>query len=80
MIGPVPTVPIARFDYYLAVSWIFIIVVFIDFVIRKTKLKTIVINILKNIITVLKPPKLPQLPQPPEIPMIQHHNPHLHSD
>jgi hypothetical protein len=78
--GPVPTVPIAKFDYYLAISWIFVIIVFLDFLIRKTKLKSLLLNILKNIIIILKPPKFPQLPQPPEIPMIQHHNSHLHND
>ena len=34
--GPVPTIPVERFDYYLFVSWLFVIFVSIDFIIRKS--------------------------------------------
>ena len=37
--GPVPTVPTERFDYILLISWIFVIFVALDLVIRKSMLR-----------------------------------------
>jgi hypothetical protein len=36
--GPVPTVTVERFDYYLLISWIFVIFVSLEFLIRKSQL------------------------------------------
>ena len=80
LVGPVPAVPVEKFDYYLFISWVFLIAVSIDFLIRKTNIKSYLLKFAKRLICYLIPTKLLELPQPPEIPMIQDNNPHLHND
>ena len=80
-IGPVSTVVINRFDYYLFFSWCFIIFVSFDFVWRKTQFKQVFIKLMKDLFS---NNRLLPLPQPPYRPMIQNRNEqrtaHLHSD
>ena len=75
LIGPVPTVPVKKFDYYLLISWLFIIFVSIDFLIRKTKFNhyfLYVINKLNHLMRALTNSNgLLELPEPTQRQMIQ---------
>jgi len=48
-LGPVPTLTQKHFDYYLYISWTFLIFVVIDLTIRKTKLKVFLIRRLRRL-------------------------------
>lgn len=72
--GPVPTVAIKSFDYYLFISWAFLIFVSIDFLIRKTKFKIYVFRFIKRLILLIRPARLMELPQPPQLPMLEQIN------
>lgn len=79
--GPVPSVSVKRFDYYLFVSWCFLIFVCVDFILRKTQFKHVLIQTVKNLFNYNG---FLQLPQPPQRPMIQNRQEqraaHLHVD
>lgn len=75
--GPVPTVVLQTFDYYLLFSWILVIFVSCDLILRKTRLKTFLIQLYKYLFTNTRPR---QLPQGPLRRMIQNNEEHLHND
>ena len=74
--GPVPTIIVKQFDYYLLLSWLFLIIVGTDLLLRKTQFKHYVITFFKRL---LANNRQMQLPQPPHRPMIQNQD-HLHVD
>lgn len=49
LVGPVPTVAQQRFDYFLFISWIFLIIVSIDYSIRKTRLRVYLMRWLRRL-------------------------------
>jgi hypothetical protein len=84
--GPLPTEPQEKFDYFLLISWLFLIFVSIDFLIRKTKFNhyfLYVINKLNHLMrTLTNSNGLLELPEPAQRQMIQN-NPqanHSHID
>ena len=76
--GPVPTVVEKGFDYYLFFSWVFIILVSIDFTIRKTQFKRYIIRVIRKLANL---ERMLQLPRPPQRQMLQQQpNQHPHND
>lgn len=75
--GPVPTVVQTRFDYALLMSWLLVIFVAIDLLVRKTELKVHVIRLAKYMFT---DTRQRQLGQGPQRHMIQNVEQHPHND
>lgn len=73
--GPVPTVIEKTFDYYLFFSWLFIIFISFDFLIRKTRFGVILNNLYKKYF--LRPR---QIQQGPQRHMIETNEQHPHID
>ena len=48
--GPVPTIPVERFDYYLFISWLFVMFVSIDFMLRKSLFKLFLSSGLRRLV------------------------------
>ncbi len=67
-----PTEPIKTYDYYLLISWIFLALVSVDFIIRKTKFLSLVFYFFKTFIDfITNRNRQLELPQPPQRAMIQ---------
>jgi hypothetical protein len=54
MEGPVPTVPVDQFDYFLFISWVFVIFVSLDYLIRKTNLRVYFFNLVGQVLLILR--------------------------
>jgi thiol-disulfide isomerase/thioredoxin len=83
--GPVPTEPTQTYDYYLLVSWCFLLFVLFDCLLRKTKFISFTLSLINKLLDfVLNRNEILGLPQPPERAMIQDNNQaqvnHLHID
>ena len=87
LVGPVPTVPVKGFDYFLFFSWVFLIVFSADMLVRPTHLQSHLVNAGRLVVhlesALFTRHHIPELPQPPQFPMLQHHHqqqPHPHSN
>ena len=81
--GPLSSMPVKIFDYYLFLSWLFLFVVCVDMLIRKTNMTRYILSYLNSLFR-----RQLRLPNVQYRPMIQHHNyqpdnnntNHLHND
>lgn len=74
--GPVPTVAVKYFDFYLLISWIFLIFVIFEQLLRKTELKSYIVKSFKYLFI---KNRLMQVQQGPQRHMIQNEE-HEHND
>lgn len=77
MEGPVPTVVQKTFDYALLMSWLLVIFVSIDLLVRKTQLKAYLVRVATYLFT---DTRQRQLGQGPHRHMIQNNEQHPHND
>lgn len=78
--GPVPTVAIKYFDYSLWFSWLFVLFVSLELVIRKTHLKNWIIDIYKRFFIDNRPRGLPHNPRQMIQNGAQNNENHPHND
>lgn len=80
LFGPVPTEAERRCDYYLLISWIFLVFVSIDMAIRKTRLRIVLIRCLRRLAMWLRDIKTPrnmaEIQAPVRLQAIENNHPH----
>lgn len=74
--GPLPTVTVKYFDFYLLISWLFLIFVIVEQLLRKTELKSYIVKSFKYLFT---NNRLMQVQPGPHRHMIQNEH-HEHND
>ena len=67
-----PTAPIQVYDYYLLISWLFLLFVSFDFLLRRTQFLSLSVSYTKKFINLITNRNgILELPQPPQRQMIQ---------
>lgn len=77
--GPVPTVPLKQFDYFLLISWLFLLFVCVDFMVRKTPLRLYIFTFLTRLIVYLRG-EPNQIDENQPMAIENNNNRHPHSD